>query len=356
MNAQVQWLTELSAAASIPAVDGLIAVRGYVKEGRPPEEVDIMERAARYGADAVFFEAAHEGRPAVAQAFVFRSNGPERDPDFALVHQRLWSWGGVPLAYRVTKGLVQLFRCAHRADFESKGELVFRPFSVLKLAGKIAADSWWDAEQIRNGTLWDAPDVCKKLLSSEQSAQKTLVNAVKELHGRLNHEKVLPKPLRRKLLILSVLIAYLESRKGFEPEYFARFRSGAKKFFEVLADGPGLVALLDELENRFNGHVFILSDEERQTLRTSTQLARFARFIEGRHEPSGQLTLWERYSFADLPVGLISHIYQLFVSDSATAVYTPPFLVRLMLGEILSWERLDRLQRDNEVILDPACG
>ncbi len=356
MPAQIQWLTELSAAASIPVVDGLVAVRGYVKQGRPPEEVDIMERAARYGADAVFFEAAHEGRPAVAQAFVFRSNGPERDPEFTLVHQRLWSWGGVPLAYRVTKGLVQLFRCAHRADFESKGELVFRPFRTLKLAGKIAADSWWDAEQIRNGTLWDAPDVCKKLLSSEQSAQKTLVNAIKELHGRLNHEKVLPKPLRRKLLILSVLIAYLEARKVFEPDYFARFRSGAKKFFEVLADGPGLVVLLDELENRFNGQVFILSDEERQTLRTSTQLPRFARFIEGRHEPGGQLTLWQRYSFADLPIELISHIYQLFVSDSATAVYTPPFLVRLMLGEILSWERLDRLQRDNEVILDPACG
>ena len=68
------------------------------------------------------------------------------------------------------------------------------------------------------------------------------------------------------------------------------------------------------------------------------------------------MTLWQLYSFKDLPVELISHVYQLFVKDTATAVYTPPFLVRLMLDEALSWERLDRLVERKEVILDPACG
>ena len=38
------------------------------------------------------------------------------------------------------------------------------------------------------------------------------------------------------------------------------------------------------------------------------------------------------------------------------AVYTPPFLVRLMLSEALSWNRLDRLEKEDEVILDPSCG
>ena len=38
---------------------------------------------------------------------------------FAELHQRLWSWGGVPLLYRKTLGLVQLFRCAHKPDFVS---------------------------------------------------------------------------------------------------------------------------------------------------------------------------------------------------------------------------------------------
>ncbi len=89
---------------------------------------------------------------------------------------------------------------------------------------------------------------------------------------------------------------------------------------------------------------------------TSTKLKEFARFVEARQESGGQLTLWQRYSFADLPVELISHIYQLFVKDTNVAVYTPHFVVRMMLGEALSWDRLDRLEKNDEVILDGACG
>ncbi len=350
------WLTDFSVADSRAVVDGLVPVRGYTKNGRPAEEVAIMEKAEHYRADAVFFEASRDGKATVAQAFLYRSDGPARDPDFAELHQRLWSWGGVPLVYRVTTGLVQLFRCAHRPDFERGGKIVFNPFKTLELASKIAAEPWWDAEQLRTGTLWDDPAICKQLLSSNQSSQKTLINAVKKLHQELNEQGVLPKPLIRRLLILSVLIAYLEKREVFEDGFFDRFRPGANEFFQVLADGSALVNLLDHLEQRFNGHVFTLDDEDRKTLRESSQLARYAQLVEGRQEAGGQLTLWQRYSFADLPVELISHIYQLFVKDTAVAVYTPHFVVRLMLGEVLSWERLDRLEKNDEVILDPACG
>ena len=71
---------------------------------------------------------------------------------------------------------------------------------------------------------------------------------------------------------------------------------------------------------------------------------------------SGQLSLWRLYSFRDLPVELISHVYQLFVKDDASAVYTPPFLVRLMLEEALGWDRLDRMSARGEAVLDPSCG
>lgn len=358
MSDRRHWLLDFGSAGIGAVVDGLVPVAGYddIKATRPPEEVVVMEKAAHYGADAVFFEAPQDGKPPVAQAFIYRSDGPAKDPDFAKRHQQLWSWGGVPLVYRVTNGLVQLFRCAHRPDFEKDGEIIFKPFKILRAAARIAADPWWDADRLRNGTLWDDPAVCKKLLSSKQAAQKTLINAVKELHAELTAKSILPKPLRRRLLILSVLIAYLEKRGVFEDGFFARFRPGADKFFQVLADGPALVNLLEHLEERFNGHVFKLKDEEREELLANNQLARFANLVEGRQEPSGQRTLWERYSFADLPVELISHIYQLFVKDTAVAVYTPHFVVRMMLGEVLSWERLDRLENNDEVILDGACG
>ncbi len=339
--------------------DGLVLVAGYARNGRPPEEVAMIEKAATYGAHSVFFEAGRNGRPPVAQAFVFVSDGPANDPKFAELHKRLWSWGGVPLVYRKTPGLVQLFRCAHKPDFVSPtGKIICKPIKMLKIAAAIGnRDAWWDASRLRNGTLWDDPAVCKEMLSVNKAAHKRLIDAVKQLNTDLNEASILKKYLRRKLLILSLLIAYLEERGVFPTDYFGQFLPGATKFFQVLANGNALVALLAALEERFNGHVFILDDADRESLKaSSSQLARFARFVEAHEESGGQLTLWQLYSFKDLPVELISHIYQIFVKDSDGSVYTPPFLVRLMLEEALSWDRLDRLQQRDEVILDPSCG
>ena len=64
---------------------------GYRRDGRPPEEVAMMEKAQSYGAQAVFFEAGRNNKPPVAQAFVFVSSGPADDPQFGELRQRLWS-------------------------------------------------------------------------------------------------------------------------------------------------------------------------------------------------------------------------------------------------------------------------
>ncbi|MGE0824352.1 MAG: class I SAM-dependent DNA methyltransferase [Candidatus Binatia bacterium] len=359
MNDGRQWLLDLGATSPGAAVDGLVVVAGYERNGRPPEEVAMIEKAAAYGAHAVFFEAGRDGRPPLAQAFVFVSDGPADDPKFAEVHKRLWSWGGVPLVYRKTPGLIQLFRCAHKPDFVSAtGGIICRPIKTLRIATAIAnSDAWWDASRLRNGTLWDDPGVCKAMLSPTKAAHKRLIDGVKQLNADLNEANLLKKHLRRKLLILSLLIAYLEERGVFPTDYFGQFLPGATKFFQVLANGNALVQLLAALEERFNGHVFILDETDRESLKASNnQLARFAKFVEAREDSGGQLTLWQLYSFKDLPVELISHIYQIFVTNSDGSVYTPPFLVRLMLEEALSWDRLDRLQQRDEIILDPSCG
>lgn len=356
MTKTAQWLIDVGTAHAEP-VDGLVPVAGYTRTGRPPEEVVIMEKAASFGAHAVFFEARRNERSPSPQAFIFVAKDDEDDAAFGEIHRRLWSWGGVPLIYRRARGILQLFRCAHRPDFVSRtGETICHPFKTLQMAVAISNDPWWDAGRLRNGTLWDDPEVCKLMLSASKAAHRRLFNAIRSLNDDLNEESVLRKHLRRKLLILSLLIAYLEERKVFPDNYFQQFRFGAKRFFEVLADGRALVKLLSNLEERFNGNVFTLIDADRSALIDNNQLPKFARLIEGREEENGQLTLWQLYSFKDLPIELISHIYQLFVKDTDTAVYTPPFLVRLMLDEALSWERLDALSRNNQIILDPCCG
>jgi hypothetical protein len=351
------WLAKLAAGRPQPDVDGLILVQGYRPDGRPPEEASMVEKARSYGAHSVFFEAGRNGRAPIAQAFIFISEDEGDDAAFAELHKRLWSWGGVPLVYRKLRGLVQLFRCAHKADFiTASGDLVCKPIKTLRVATNISADPWWDETRLRNGTLWDDPEVCRLMLSASKSAHRRLVDAVKDLHKDVLEEKLLDPAIARRLLILSLLIAYLEERGVLLPDFFARFLPGAHRFFEVLANGEALVEMLAALEDRFNGHVFSLKQGERDFLKTSQQLARFATLIEAHEEAGGQLTLWQLYSFKDLPVELISHIYQLFVKDVNSSVYTPPSLVRLILEEALSWERLDRLIARGDVILDPACG
>jgi len=355
-GAKTAWIEHLD--VSSVQIDGLVRVAGYLPDGRPPEEVVTMEKAASYGAYAVFFEAGKQGRPGAPQAFLFVDDGPANNPAFAELHKRIWSWGGVPLLYRRIPGLVQLFRCAHKADFISaSGDLVCKPVKTLGLASRIVAkEAWWDAERLRNSTLWDDPAACKLLLSASKSAHRRLVDAVSGLHSRLKSSGLLNAGLRRRLLILSLLIAYLEERGVLPADFFGQFTEGATRFFHVLEDGPALVQLLRSLEMRFNGHIFRIHDEDRAALENSTELQDFSTLIEARVEAGGQLNLWALYSFRDLPVEVISHIYQLFVSDTDSSVYTPPSLVRLMLDEALSWQRLDRVIDRDELILDPACG
>ena len=120
--------------------------------------------------------------------------------------------------------------------------------------------------------------------------------------------------------------------------------------------GPALVKLLAALEDRFNGNIFTLESAQRRLLESSSQLGLYARLVEGYEDVGGQMSFWRLYSFRDLPVELISNIYQLFVKDAASSVYTPPALVRAIIEEVLSWKRLDRIMESDAVILDPACG
>ncbi|MBN9890168.1 MULTISPECIES: HsdM family class I SAM-dependent methyltransferase [Rhodobacterales] len=353
-----EWLFAIGEGGDLPSVDGLVAIADYARNGRPPEEVALVEKAAAYGARAVFFEAARHGRAPVAQALVFDMAEHGDDRQFANLHKRLWSWGGVPIVYRVGPGRIQLFRCAHEPDFVgSNGTNVCRPIRTLTVGAEIAAqDAWWDADRIRNGAIWDDPDACRLMLSAKKSAHRTLVDAVHALSNQLSERRLLDSGLQRRLLILSLLIAYLEERSVLLPDDFDQALPGATRFFQVLGNGPALVSLLESLEERFNGHVFRLKDAERSALAESEALASYARLVEGFEDASGQLSLWRLYSFRDLPVELISNIYQLFVKDTASSIYTPPALVRLILEEVLSWKRIDALMEGDGVILDPACG
>lgn len=351
------WLFELGRGIT-PNLEGLIRVDSFDKVNSSPEEIIILEKAQTYGAHYVFFETGRNGHTPTPQAFIFIASEEDNDIDFAKLHQRLWSWGGVPLIYRASYGCIQLFRCAHEPDFVAPdGSPICNPVRTLHVGAQISHDLWWDAARIQNGTVWDDPEANKLLLSAQKSAHRKLVDEVKNLSDMLTKRQLLSSSLRRRLLILSLLIAYLEEREVLLPEDFNNALIGATRFFDVLQNSSSLISLLQVLESRFNGHVFSLSDEERTLLlQSNSELQLYAQLIDGYKDASGQLNFWRLYSFKDLPIELISNIYQLFVTDTASSIYTPSALVRLMLGEVLNWKRLDNLMAGNGAILDPSCG
>ncbi len=363
MYQRTTWLHALAkpaGAANSAPVPGLMPVVGDVPGDTDPSQVLVLERAAEYGADYVFFRASSPTQLPVPEALVFLDDGLD-DAEFAALHRRLWSWGGVPLVYRRVRGRVDLLRCAHAPDFAGTGgEPRYQAFATLQLLADVdqavAAEPWWDANLLHSGALWDAPEVCRALLSSDRAAARALVAAITNLDRELDSKRVLPERLRRRLLVLSLLIAYLEDRDVLGPTLFSRCTSGATRFFQVLADGPGLVRLLSALERQFNGDVFCMTADEQAKLQDTRQLGRFAALVEGHTDAAGQSSLWRLYSFRDLPVELISHVYQHFVRADRSAVYTPPFLVRMMLDEALGWARLDSLAHERLAVLDPSCG
>ena len=71
MNDRGQWLFEIESTSDGAMVDGLVPVAGYKHDGRPPEEVAMMEKARSYRAHSVSSKQAVMGaRPSRKPSFL----------------------------------------------------------------------------------------------------------------------------------------------------------------------------------------------------------------------------------------------------------------------------------------------
>ncbi len=75
-------------------------------------------------------------------------------------------------------------------------------------------------------------------------------------------------------------------------------------------------------------------------------------FFEGKLD-SRQYTFWRLYSFNDLPIELISNIYEEFLKSKKGIVYTPPYLVNFLIDEQMP---LTDFHKTDFKVIDPACG
>ena len=374
---------ELNGLEMLPA-DGELTSLFFVADKKSAEaHIRIaLEQAESYEAHAVFFRMFPEGdkRSPISQIYVYHDTDLSlNESRYARIHLRLWNAGVVPLVFILTAGQVKIINCRQEPaiDKTTNGP-VYTPFHTLEKM--VAANQAFVAREVASGTLWEDPTF-KKDFVLENTAYYKLLNHLNKFRQELLALKILSEPTVNRILVMAILVKYLNDRKDsaenrvFEQGFLRRFSHANNDDLEALFREKGsCIRLFDHLSRQFNGGIFVLTDNEKAEL-GQADLSPIADFLKGDLDPnSGQMLFWPLYSFQDLPVELISNIYEEFLAkkDSKTkkknletkdtnkeghssdkgVVYTPPMLVDFLLDqclplkvETLSWK-----------ILDPACG
>ncbi len=343
---------------------GLVPVdKNDSPDGISPEEFLALENARKYKAHYVYFRR-FENRPSVPQVYLYDyTNDLGVDEAYLTdLHRQLYSSGLVPMFFVFTKQDVRIFNC-----FEQPAEgkkLKYKPLTTIRLAANLSeAIDTQSAEDFKafsgrsfdNGTFWESSKYSPQFKFSNGAYEKLLTELKQALKDIID-KNVLPANFAHRIMVLSILIKYLEERedengnKVFPKDFFSNFADKATRFTDVLNTKGAFAKLLDYLARHFNGGIFQIDEEEREAI-TNRDLSRFGQFLQGETEGI-QFVFWRLYSFNDLPVELISNIYEEFLGKQPGVVYTPPYLVNFLLDEALP---LTNEETDFK-ILDPACG
>lgn len=362
---------------SIPYKKGQFDSKKAFDKNLSIDEIISLEKASEFDVDYVYFRHFPE-RPDVAlpQVYIFDYTNKEFDKEEIIEkHRRLFSAVQVPMFFVFLKTEVKIFNC-FKAPWK-KNKLEFTPFESIELAAEsLDLIRKFSAKRIDNGLFWENTDVASHF-KFKGSAYERLLQELKTTLKKVLDEEILPASLAKKLLVKSILIKYLEERKDeegntvfpkagdvrlykngtsakkeYQANFFEQFVEGATSFVHVLREKGACVELFKYLSKHFNGEIFRFNLKDFEILR-NTDLNSFADFLDTKVESTTRQTvLWELYSFADLPIELISNVYEEFLDKKRGVVYTPPFLVNFLLDEAMP---LTNSKTDFK-ILDPACG
>jgi type I restriction-modification system DNA methylase subunit len=327
---------------------------------RDPRIRIALDQAEKYKAQAVFFRIFPEdpNRSPQPQIYIYHDTDLALDgATYAKIHRRLWNAGIVPLVFIFTAGQVKVLNCRQEPEFDKTTNAPsFTPFRTLEKL--VAVDRAFVARQVAAGMFWENPKF-KNDFVLEKTAYFKLLSHLKLFRQKLLSLKILPEPTVNRILVMAILVKYLNDRQDaaqnrvFPPGFLRKFSHANNDDLDALFREKGsCIRLFDHLSGHFNGGIFVLTDTEKEELERA-DLSPLADFLKGDQDPSGQGLFWPLYSFEDLPVELISNIYEEFLAKKDKGVvYTPPMLVDFLLDqclpfkeETLSWK-----------ILDPACG
>ena len=332
--------------------------------------------------DAVFFLRDSDGIPKIPMIY-FAAMDAFDSRKIAELHRLAWNSGEAPLLFVVLPDQLLVYN-NYEIPAKQDGQGIIDNktglFEKITMVSELETDRkkllQFHRTQIETGEFWRVNSkrfnintrVDSTLMSNLKTIRKTLLVRVKSSTQKNSNPPLDDKAcseIVHSLLGRSILIKYLEERidsnnnSVFPPDFFSRFVPNAQRYADVLSDQSATYSLFEELDKKFNGDIFPVSDNER-TFINQDDLIELQQFLLGTSDlATQQTTLWPLYSFNVIPIQLISSIYELFFHLAETdpekekgTYYTPYHLVELLMDEVLPWEGPYAKQK----ILDPSCG
>jgi len=335
-------------------------------ENLHPKHYIALEFAKEFGATAVYFRYYEDNRYCVPQVYFYNNFKGDYDKNkIAEIHRNVYSSCQVPLICFVGDVSISMYDCRipveetkngisnQKAKF--KDDTFFEDIDFLK--------SYFSAEKLNFGIFWES-DAASNHFLNNKSAYEKLVSVLSEIRNKIVKEfrkLKLPKSFAEDLLLKCILVKYLEeSGKKNNEDNAKKFYQGKNlnhgSISEFIINGE-LTQLLDVLEYHFNGGVFQISYEERRLIE-NTDLSILSSFLDGKLDENQQGSIWEKYSFKYIPIELISNFYEEFIDnkedDNKGTVYTPSFLVNLLIDECLP---ISSTETNYKVkLIDASCG
>ncbi len=325
-----------------------------------------------YLADAVFFQIKDNNKH-IPQIFIFDNTKNDKFNKVPLteIHKRFWSSEIVPLYFVIEQTEIKIYNTKQKITITSDEKEIINHTDILKISTKI--DSKFREKKkiyspflFKNGSFWETERYIEKYLKSitKESPFEILIENLHGLRKDLTDSGISIE-IANKIVVFTILIKYLEEKKDENgnsvftvKENIFEKKWNVNDFSELINEGKFL-NLLNYLSEKFNGKIFELREEEKRQIEKLPPniLNHLSYFVNANYKTkSKQLTLWRLYSFRYLPVELISRIYEEFIPDKSGVVYTPPFLVDLLIDECMPLDDYEKFENKQFKVIDPACG
>ncbi len=342
------------------------------------ERYHIQEKAGKLGATAVLFRRKYNENNEITDSkpvlYIYneKDNFRINSEKHKELHAKIWSACEIDVYFLVSKTRIDIFNARKPAEVQEKytQELNLKNLCLVSETLKKFNDQRFSAMVFGKGIFWEQED-----FFNDNTDKRFFRNRLKEenapFHQLLEHLMAVREYFKKnltglspetidKLLIICILVKFLEEIKDDGGRHTLRTifkKYGISNFAEALKKGK-CISVLEELAGEFNGNIFDnFSDKEKRQIE-QTDLELVADFLKARLDiRKKQYFLWKQYSFNHLPTELISSVYENFLPKEKGVVYTPPFLAKFLIDEVMPLDKAEAyFSRNQFKVLDPSCG